>query len=286
MTSETMMASLAGAAEGESAEPELEAPPEIEVEEPTETTPEPEPAPAEGKATPEQIASNLQVALRESRAEQKAMREELAQLREQLKQQAKPEPVPVEEEPDFLADPKAYVDAKEKKLIEKLKAQTDDTEKTKAQLAEEQQRQALYAETVAQETQFVATTPDYPQALAHIRGVRTSQLKVLHPDATDEQVAGQIAFEEMSFARQLVAQKKNPAQFAYQYAQAMGYKPAKAPPPPRTNGNGSSRSEARTLGSAGGTDDEGGEDNHRGSKDGINEFGAAKSERFKKQRAS
>lgn len=277
MTTESMMASLAGAAEGETAEadPQLEHDAEVEQEVEAEAPA----APAEpAKPTQEQIASNLQAALRESRAEQKAMREELAQLRAKLNEQTKP-PAEAAKDPDFLEDPKGYVDAKEKKLMEELNKEREENKKTKDQQQQEQERQQLLSQTITHEQQFVATTPDYPQALEHIRSTRAAQLRVIHPDATPEQIAGQIAHEEMTFAKQIIAAGKNPAEFAYNYAKAMGYKGAKAPP--KTNGAGS-RAEARTLGSSGGTDDDG-EPNYRGARDGISEFSAAKGERFKKR---
>lgn len=223
-----------------------------------------------------EITSNLTAALREARAEQKAMRAELEALRAKLDQ---PKAEAEEEDPDFLADPKAYVDAKEKRLIKALEKDREESTKTKQEVAQERDRQQLLSSTLAAETEFVKTTPDYPAALNHIRSVRSSQLRVIHPEATPEQISGQLAYEEMSFAKQLIGTGKNPAQFAYEYSKAMGYKPAK----PAAK-NGASRAEARTLGSSGGTSEPGENAESRGkSKDGIDEFAAAKTDAFKRK---
>lgn len=221
-----------------------------------------------------EITANLTAALREARSDQKAMRAELAELRAKLEQPAKAEPE--EEDPDFLADPKAYVDAKEKKLIKALQKDREESTKTKQEVAQERDRQQLLSSTMAHEAEFVKTTPDYPAALQHIRTTRAAQLQVIHPDATPEQIAGQLAYEEMSFAKQLISTGKNPAQFAYEYSKAMGYKPAK--PAPKPNG---SRAEARTLGSSGGTEEPVENEGRTGAKDGIDEFAAARKAAFK-----
>lgn len=188
-----------------------------------------------------------------------------------------------QQEPDFLADPKGYVDNKVKAALDKLDAAEKKTEETEAKVAEGEQLRAVLQATMTAEQTFVQTTPDYPQALQHIRSVRTAQLQALFPDATAEQVANHIAYEERETARGLIAQNRNPAEFAYKIAKTLGYTPQATQGQPATRQTQATapidKSAVRTLGSGGGdapsAEDAGG---------GMPEFQAALAERFKKKR--
>lgn len=182
-------------------------------------------------------------------------------------------------EPDFLADPKGYVDKKVQPLQEKLDKAEKINQETAEQVKAREANEAVLRATQTAETQFYSQTPDYPEALQHIRGVRTQQLQALFPEATTDQINNHIAHEERETARMLVAQNRNPAEFAYKFAETLGYAkkaPAKVAAPPVD------KDAVRTLGSGGG--------NGAPSEDVGNsmpEFAAARAEvqaRFKKKR--
>jgi len=149
-----------------------------------------------------------------------------------------------------LADPKGYVDGV-KGAIKKLEDDIKAKESTQAEQAEQQrQAQEAWSKVLESEAAFAAATPDYHQALAHVRGVRTQQLQLSHPDATPQQIAQQIQAEEFQGAAALLKQGRNPSEFYYNYAKTFGYKPA-APPPPAL-GAKPDKDAVRTMGSGGG----------------------------------
>lgn len=181
------------------------------------------------------------------------------------------------QEPDFLADPKGYVDTK---LAAVDKARQDDAKKNEAtqqQVQQAEQLRQVFNATLNAEQAFVAKQPDYPQALEHIRTVRTAQLQALHPEASGEQIANHIAFEERETARSMIAQNRNPAEFAYAIAKTLGYQPPKPAEPAKPAAKPIDKDAVRTLGSGGGdgtpVDDPG---------TGMPEFTAALQERFKR----
>jgi hypothetical protein len=283
------ISSLSGPAEGSESAPAPASEPTAVPETPaTVEAPAlaPEPAP-EAKPTPEAIEQNHLAALREARGEIKALRQQITALEAQPKLSAadqttlaklrETEQATQEQEPDFLADPKGYVDSKVKAALAKLDEANKKTNETAEQVKQREQREQVWQATQTAEQQFFATTPDYPQALEHIRSVRTQQLQMMAPEATAEQIRAHIAHEEMNTAAALVGKGKNPAEFAYQYAKTIGYaaKPAAAPAAPAVKPD---RDAIRTLGSGGGdapVEDAG---------NSMPEFTAALSERFKRRR--
>jgi hypothetical protein len=235
------------------------------------------------KDTPESIERKHLAALHQERGEKKALREQLAQMQAQLEAlkstAPKPEQPAQEPEPDFLADPKGYVDSKVQAALAKLDKAEKTTQETADQVKQREANEAVLRATQAAEAQFYSSTPDYPEALQHIRSVRTQQLQIQHPEATPEQINNHIAYEERETARMLVSQNRNPAEFAYQFAKTLGYatKAAAKPAAPAVD-----KDAVRTLGSGGG--------NGTPSEDAGNsmpEFAAARAEvqaRFKKKR--
>lgn len=204
--------------------------------------------PAAAKA-PDQVA-NLHVALRESRAELKELRAELSQLKA-LIPPPKAQEAPAVEEPDFLSDPKSYVDGV-KGAIAKLEAKIADKDKAQTEQAEQQQKaQETWGKVLESEATFVASTPDYHDALAHVRSVRAQQLQMMHPEATQQQIAQHIQGEEFQGAAALVAQGKNPSEFYYNYAKTFGYKPKAAPAPATNQQQRPDKDAVRTMGSGG-----------------------------------
>lgn len=218
--------------------------------------------------------SNLNAALREERAARKQLEQRLAAI-EARSQQPAPAAAQEEEGPDFLADPKGYVDANAKKLKEledKLeKGKKEEEDKQKAQ----QQVQETWNKVISSEQEFAATTPDYHDALNHVRGVLRTQIELAnpdledqirteHPEATDEQVKQelssrihrQIQIQEFQGAAHLLAKGKNPSKVYYEYAKVLGYKPKAAVP--AANGVGQpaaakpDKDAVRSMGSGGG----------------------------------
>lgn len=239
-------------------------------------------SPAAPADAPKDQVANLNAAIRETRGENKQLRSELAELRAKLDTLTAPPKTQADAdaqlEPDFLADPKAYVDSAKKDL----KALTEKLEANEKQQTEQQKAQAEARETwgkvLESEATFVASTPDYHEALAHVRTVRTQQLQMLHPDATPQQIAQHIQGEEFQGAAQLVAQGKNPSEFYYNYAKTFGYKPKAAATAPATNQQQRPDKDAvRSMGSGGG---EGAPAADTGN-DPFPELAAARNERFK-----
>jgi DNA repair exonuclease SbcCD ATPase subunit len=156
----------------------------------------------------------------------KALEEQIRSLRESKQQPAAPPP-------DYLDDPKAYVDHQAKSVVDELRSVKDQVsevvqagETTKEQLQQQTQIQQLQSMAGAAEENFAKTTPDYWEALEHMRTVRVQQLKLMFPDATDAQVQQHIRGEEFQAAATCLQRNVNPAEYAYSYAKSVGYQPA------------------------------------------------------------
>lgn len=239
--------------------------------------------PAQPKDTPEDIQRKHLAALHEARSEAKTLKQQLAEMQQRLSALEKPQQQPPaeqpEQEPDFLADPKGYVDKKVQAALAKLDATEKKTTETAEQIKQREANEAILNATQAAEAQFYSQNQDYPQALQHIRGVRTQQLQQLFPDATPDQINNHIAYEERETARMLVSQGRNPAEFAYNIARTLGYAKAAPPADPKPAARQIDKDAVRTLGSGGGsgtpTEDPGNT---------MPEFGAALAERFTRRK--
>lgn len=158
--------------------------------------------------------------------------------------------------PDFLEDPKGYVDAVKKQTDDALQEVKQENQK----LTQAQQQQAALNQILTgvahHEQSFLKTTPDYHEAVNHVRGVRTSQLQMLYPQATAEQIQQQIAREEVGAAAQVLQGGGNPADFIYRYAKSVGYAPkqAVAANGAANAGIATDKDAVRTLGNGGGAD--------------------------------
>jgi len=144
-------------------------------------------------------------------------RELLKDLKAQRTAAQKPKP------PEFIEDPKGYIDAKEQEVRDALKELRESETKRAESEKQQQQFQSLISTIATHEQAFVSSNPDYNDALAHVRTVRTQQLKMMFPDATDQQIQQQIGREEIGGAQQILARGGNPAEFAYNYAKTLGY---------------------------------------------------------------
>lgn len=134
--------------------------------------------------------------------------------------------------PDYLDDPKAHIDAIKKAAEERLAKLEQETAAEREARQRQEAIAAFNAEVRAREAEFVAKQADYIEALAHVREVRVQQLKMLAPDATDQQIVQQINAEEQNAAMQLIRAGRNPAEVIYGYAKTIGYQPKPATPDP------------------------------------------------------
>lgn len=172
--------------------------------------------------------------------------------------------------PAFTEDPEGHIAAREKAVVSKLEeVQKVATEAvTKVTEAQQQQQQREQAQQIARsiteaEAQFKATAPDYADALRHIRQVRIDTIKEMNPEATDEQIVQTILTEEARTAAQVMAQGRNPAEYAYNLAKRFGYRPAAPAANPAAaeaakvfkDDTAATRDAARTMGSGGAADD-------------------------------
>ncbi len=172
----------------------------------------------------------------------KEFQKELADLKAKYEKAAPPP-----EEPDYIEDPKGYVDHKLTEALSKLETVNKTAEET-GKKAEETARTA-HAEVVKQrflqqisahEARFVTQNPDYHDALAHLRDIRKFQLQAFAPQMTEEQVMQTIAEEEVNLAWNLAQTGKDPVAFTYDLAKRHGYQ-KKAPPPPEQKAADTSR---------------------------------------------
>lgn len=238
-----------------------------------------------------------QAALNEARSELKELRQKITDLesRPQLNKEQQAALDKLKEtaqeikdaEPDFLADPKGYVDAKVKAALDKLEGSEKQSKEESDKIKAQQALTTLLSATARAEAEFTQATPDYQKALTHVRDVRKQQLKMLYPDATDQQIGGQLAQEEIAIAHQALSRNQNPAEFIYGLSKTYGYKPPEKEKPaeqqPTAKANGpakkpADKDAARSMGSGGGDlpDNEDSGPN-------TPELAAALSERFKKR---
>jgi hypothetical protein len=137
---------------------------------------------------------------------------------------------PAEPEPDYLEDPKGYIDQKlgttldQLRNVEQTVQQTTETIGAQGQaLNQQNQIQAIQRMAAAGEESFVKDHPDYWEALEYAREKRADQLRLAFPDADNAQLAEHIRSEEFATAAQILQQNRNPAEFAYNYAASLGY---------------------------------------------------------------
>jgi hypothetical protein len=217
---------------------------------------------AAAKPTAEQLYQQSMAANREVRSENKALKAQLQELTAKIEALAKP-PAPAAEqpeEPDFLADPKGYVDAAKAKLKELTdKIEADKQQQTEAQ-KQQQEAQETWTKVLTAEQEFAATTPDYHDALNHVRAIRAEQIKIEIRETEDreptaEEIGKILNIQEARGAAALIAKGKNPSKFYYEYAKTFGYKPKAADPPAAvTNTPKPDKEAVRTMGSGGAGD--------------------------------
>jgi hypothetical protein len=192
------------------------------------------------------------------KSELDALRAEVAALKNPPKQPAPP--------PEFQEDPRGYIDHKVLDALQQTKQQVEEVKNIATQSHQSAEDLRFTQSLLAAEQQFIAQTPDYMEALAHLRQIRAKQLQIFHPGITEDQIRHTIISEEMGLAKQVAQQGRNPAQMAYQIAEAHGYQKKAAQqaaavdlpkvagpkqlPPDQTLGSGSSGAVEDTGGEA------------------------------------
>lgn len=160
--------------------------------------------------------------LRQAEADRIRLEERMNALLERFQPQQQQEPE--ERVPSFDEDPIAAMQA--------AAAKQQTLEQQLAQF-QEQQRQQAEAQQIAQYTQyheqeFLKTTPDYYDAVEHLKTGRVEELRML---GYNDQMVAQVIQDE---ARQIItaaAQSgKSPAEVAYTIAKQRGYMPKSAAP--------------------------------------------------------
>lgn len=187
--------------------------------------------------------------------------------------------------PDYLDDPKGYVDAKVEAALKELQktaeTATNTAKETRDQVEQREQLSNLISTVQVHEGEFSKATPDYQKALAHMRQARFEQIQMLVPDATEPQIIQQIRLEELRAAAIAVQAGKNPAESAYKLAGTFGYRKAAAPAKEAEKSAEADRDAARTLAAVTAADSVAGE-----AREGVTtpEFADALAERFGRRR--
>lgn len=161
-----------------------------------------------------------------------AANSQLERITEYLKAQHKQEPAP-EPKPKDLAyedDPLGYLKAK-------LDALEGHTSQTKAQEAQAAQVRQFLDGLRNQEASFASATPDYQQALEHIRGIELKRLKIAHKKSglNEQQLRQILGQREIAAAAEAMQLGINPAEYFYEQAREVyGYaakssEPSEAP---------------------------------------------------------
>lgn len=189
-----------------------------------------------------------------------------------------------QKDPDFLEDPKGYIDRQAQETKNALKKLQEENAQSQQREAAQTELNQLLGTVSAHEQTFIATTPDYHDAVTHMRTVRASQLQMLYPQATPEQITRQITSEEINAARQILSQGGDPVQFAYNFAKTLGYTPKSQAAAATTTQAAPKvdKDAARSLGGGGGGDlvEEDNEDGMSPLRDALRErFGVKKSRR-------
>ncbi len=221
--------------------PQAEAPPEPPQEPQTQEPAQAE-APADaGAGDAQQLEENVQSiepekppmvplpALTQERNANRALRQEMASLREELgkfaglEEQVKAlreEGQQPNVQEQLNQDPIGTLFNQIQDLSQKVEgAEAQRTQDTQRQEAEKQFRAAVAADVDA----FRQQTPDYDAALDHMFEARSKEIQLL--GYTEQQARQAIAKESMEMAGNAIRQGMSPAAFSYEMAKLRGYTP-------------------------------------------------------------
>lgn len=236
--------------------------------------------------------NDTKAALREERRKGKERDRELAELRAQrTAPPAPPAPAPQTfERPDPETDPLGYLKYVEAR-IEAGDAQAAEQQRAQhAQTEQQRQVQEVVGRVMEYERDFAEDTPDYHDAMTHLRGVRAQHYIAL---GYDQNTAGQLVDRDaLQTAHDLMRNGRDPAQAFYALAKQAGFsgkapEPAPTPPAPAPAPNALDRVKAgqkaaQTLSGSGG-----GSTNNELDVSSINRLeGAAFDSAFEKYRAA
>jgi len=172
----------------------------------------------------EQERDNYRRAMKEERQrrqEIEARLEKLEGLKEQIEKLSAARQ-PETKDPEFMEDPKGYVDLQSKKVqeaIQRLESQA----KEGSSRAQEQLAQMQFMQNVqSDESQFIRQNPDYYEALNFIREQRRTELEELGIE-DEQEIAQIINREELQAAAVAMNKGTSAAAHYYNRAKRLGY---------------------------------------------------------------
>lgn len=154
--------------------------------------------------------------------------------------------------PSLDQDPVGYVGHLSQTLGQKIQT----IEQQNAQLLAQQQQQQQLAQLTniahAQVQAFAQQTPDYFDALQHVRSMRMAQYRAM--GLSDEQIVAQMNQDELALASTALQNRRNVAESLYEFAKASGYTPKAAERKPSETLAAEARgvAAAKSLGTGGG----------------------------------
>lgn len=195
-----------------------------------------------------EVPNALEQQLAAERASRTALEASLADIRAQLAERLKA-PVVEEEVPDKVTDPLGHMMHQLKTVNDTvIKLQTELTAQQQQNLQKQQFDQFKAAVDSAKAT-FEAATPDFKDAYAHVRALRTEDLRLAGcPEADIPKILVQ---DEFQIAQTALSRGKNPAEEMYAMAKRYGYTPkVGAPIVPKTKVEGDAKIEQLKAGAA------------------------------------
>jgi hypothetical protein len=191
----------------------------------------PEPEAKEPEAEKPEVKKVVPLAaLHEERRERQALQrqiaentrvhqEQMARINQRLEQMMTPQ----KQLPSREEQPVEYLDHRLDQLTQAQQQILQRDQQRDQQAVQRQQYETVANAVVQSAHAFKETTPDFPQALAHLNESRVRQLAVL--GVPEEQARVQASQELDQAALQWTVQGKNAAQVAYEFAKAQGYQP-------------------------------------------------------------
>lgn len=146
-----------------------------------------------------------------------------ARMKEIQAEKDKPAPEP---EPEYLDDPKEYVDHKVGKAEERAATAEEKAAKLEEQTQQRAQMEQINNRLNTYDQELMKTTPDYYDALEHVRQINIANIKAM--GANDTQAAQQAGQAIFMAQVQAMRQGVDPAKYMYEMAGRFGYsaKPA------------------------------------------------------------
>lgn len=181
------------------------------------------------KAAPEAPAGDaaLLARLEQEATARSALEASIQEIKDQLAAALKAPAAPAAEIPDQNTDPLGHMMHQLKTVNETVvKLQTDLTAQQQLNI-QRQQFEAFHTGIKAQQAAFEATTPDFKDAYAHIRTLRTEDLRLA--GAPEKDIAKILVQDELQIAQTAIARGKNPAEEMYAMAKRYGYVPKATP---------------------------------------------------------